>query len=109
MKGDLVTQFTSTETSETLLKKSKAKVAQQSHKGYRSYFTLVISVQLILAFICLSAKAVLAKIRSPVVLATLKLMVIHLGKVADASTHNKMDRVNLGLMFGQVQNLFSVT
>ena len=84
-------------------------MAQQSHKGYRSYFTLVISVQLILAFICLSAKAVLAKIRSPVVLATLKLMVIHLGKVADASTHNKMDRVNLGLMFGQVQYLFSVT
>ena len=43
-------------------------------------------IQLILAFICLSAKAVLAKIRSPVVLATLKLMVFHLGKVADAST-----------------------
>ena len=66
-------------------------------------------IQLILAFICLSAKAVLAKIRSPVVLATLKLMVFHLGKVADASTHNRMDRVNLGLMFGQVQNIFSVT
>ena len=46
---------------------------------------------------------------TPVVLATLKLMVFHLGKVADASTHNRMDRVNLGLMFGQVQNIFSVT
>ena len=37
------------------------------------------------------------------VLATVEVMVKHLGKVADASADNKMDRVNLGLMFGQVK------
>ena len=63
----------------------------------------------------------MTKVNCPVVLATLELMVKHLGKVAvaiavsvlkllgkvaDASANNKMDRVNLGLMFGQVENNF---
>ena len=46
----------------------------------------------------------LAKINSPVVLDTLEVLVMHLGRVAEAD--NRMDIENLGLLFGQVTNDF---
>ena len=45
---------------------------------------------------------VLAKIDSTVVLDTLEVLVMHLGRVAEAD--NRMDIENLGLLFGQVTN-----
>ena len=47
---------------------------------------------------------VLAKIDSTVVLDTLEVLVMHLGRVAEAD--NRMDIENLGLLFGQVTNDF---
>ena len=52
----------------------------------------------------LSSQVVLAKINSPVVLDTLEVLVMHLGRVAEAD--NRMDIENLGLLFGQVTNDF---
>ena len=43
---------------------------------------------------------VLAKIDCTVVLDTLEVLVMHLGRVAEAA--NRMDIDNLGLLFGQV-------
>ena len=42
----------------------------------------------------------LDKINCPVVYATLEVLVMHLGRVAEAA--NRMDIDNLGLLFGQV-------
>ena len=52
----------------------------------------------------LSFQVVLAKIDSTVVLDTLEVLVMHLGRVAEAD--NRMDIENLGLLFGQVTNDF---
>ena len=52
----------------------------------------------------LSSQVVLAKINCPVVLDTLEVLVMHLGRVAEAD--NRMDIENLGLLFGQVTNDF---
>ena len=51
-----------------------------------------------------SSQVVLAKINCPVVLDTLEVVVMHLGRVAEAD--NRMSVENLGLIFGQVKNDF---
>ena len=45
-------------------------------------------------------QVMLDKINCPVVYATLEVLVMHLGRVAEAA--NRMDIDNLGLLFGQV-------
>ena len=45
-------------------------------------------------------KVVLEKIDCPVVMDTLEVLAMHLGRVAEAD--NRMDIDNLGLLFGQV-------
>ena len=48
----------------------------------------------------LTTQVVLSKIDCPVVSDTLEVLVMHLGRVAEAD--NRMDVENLGLLFGQV-------
>ena len=52
-------------------------------------------------------QVMLDKINCPVVYATLEVLVMHLGRVAEAA--NRMDIDNLGLLFGQVMTKFTGT
>ena len=49
----------------------------------------------------------LDEIKCPVVHATLEVLVMHLGRVAEAA--NRMDIDNLGLLFGQVMRESNLT